>query len=84
MVYAASNTSRVSRQLPHNKELHPTAYSIVALVIATMLCALLVVMAKFESLIPLIAAVGRVSVAVWRSIPRTIDTNSIPIGYFPA
>jgi hypothetical protein len=36
------------------------------------------------ALLPLIAAVGQVSVSIWRSIPRTIDPNSIPLNYFPA
>jgi hypothetical protein len=60
--------------------------SLVVLVIATLLCALLVVMVTgLRSLIPLIAAVGQVSGSIWRSIPRSsIGTNSIPLDYFPA
>jgi hypothetical protein len=60
--------------------------SLVVLVIATLLCALLVVMVTgLRSLIPLIAAVGQVLGSIWRSIPRSsIGTNSIPLDYFPA
>jgi hypothetical protein len=37
-----------------------------------------------SALISIIAVVGRLSVVVWRFIPRTIAPNSIPIDYFPA
>lgn len=39
---------------------------------------------SINALILIIAAVGRLSVAVWRFIPLTIAPNSIPIDYFPA
>ncbi len=46
--------------------------------------AVIAIRISISVLIPTIAAVGRLLVAVWRSIPRKIDTNSIPINYFPA
>jgi hypothetical protein len=60
--------------------------SIVVLVIATLLSALLIVMGMgLRSLTSGIAAVVRLSVAIWQSIPRSsLDPSSIPINYFLA
>jgi hypothetical protein len=63
---------------------HRGAAVVVLIPLILLSVAVIAIRIGISALIPTIAAVGRLSVAVWRSIPRTIDTNSIPIDYFPA
>jgi hypothetical protein len=58
--------------------------STVVLVIVALLYALVIVGKGLRAFIPLIAALGQLSVVIWGSIPRTIDTRSIGIDYSPA
>jgi hypothetical protein len=79
-----SSSTPLPTDLPTAPNTKHGASIVVLIPLILLSVAIVAIRIGISALIPTIAAVGRLSVAVWRSISRMSDTNSIPIDYFPA